>query len=250
MYFRRPPEQDGVLQRNAHVRVAVGVDERVDGGVEVAQPHSEVDARYARRAAPDGDGVHDLERHPRDDEGADDDAELGRRLDLLAHDAGVRALARDDRRHLHGGDLAVGAAQHGEDVHVDGEHDEQRAEHEDEEAHVDVVAQVDDEDEVAHVGVVPAEVPAEERDQTDEAADEPVDGGHDEGDGDRHVLRVQEREADGDEALKRDGQQTKDGHLREAQDGAVNQQTPVEVPWQAEARHQDARDADEADKHV
>ena len=76
---------------------------------------------------------------------------------------------------MHAGDLTVGTTQHGEDVHIDSEHDEHRSHHEHEEAHVDVVAQIDDQYKVAHSCVVPAEIPPEQRNEPDENAGHPVD---------------------------------------------------------------------------
>ena len=84
VYFRCSPEHYGIPERNTHVRVSVGVYERIDSGVQVAEPHADVDTRYASVTEPYVDGVRDLERNPGYDEGANDYPELGCRFDFFA----------------------------------------------------------------------------------------------------------------------------------------------------------------------
>lgn len=75
-----------LLERAPEVHVAPGVDDRVHGGVEVAEPRDHVDEHLGRRAArlaEREEQVDDEERQPADDEHAHDDAKRLGRLPLL-----------------------------------------------------------------------------------------------------------------------------------------------------------------------
>lgn len=97
-----------LLERPPEVHVAPGVYDRVDGGVEVAEPRDHVDQHLGRRAArlaEREEQVDDEERQPADDEHAHDHAQrlggfalFGQRYALLVLQQLVDVLAHRRRR--------------------------------------------------------------------------------------------------------------------------------------------------------
>lgn len=243
-------------ESRAELLDAESVDDRVDGRVAVGEDDSDVNEEHGLVAvrAEESDAVEDVERKPADRKQEENESQRLGQLELLPKvSAGVGVAGR----HL----LVELLVDHVENLHIDGQHEQQRRQHPAEEVEINHVVHADDRLEltghhgvIADLGAVVLQtlqvVPAQHGREAHNDGHQPTQQHGGAGSPRGHHTLVTHGDFDSQIAVDGDGQQRQDGTLRQDEHRACDQQAGVEVRLEPDADGDGERDDESPDRNV